>query len=180
MIVDRLTKYAHFGALPTQYTAAKVAQVFVDLVVKHHGYPSTIITDRDHIFISQFWNKLCELNGTKLKQSTTYHPQTDGQTEVVNRELQQYLRAFVSAKPNCWFNFLSWAEFSYNSHYHSGLKMSPFKALYGRDPPTIPVYTTRSTKIQSLDELLVEMTELLKTLKHNLEESRNRMKMLVD
>lgn len=131
VVVDRLTKYAHFGALPLSFTAGKVAQLFAEMVVKLHGYPSTIVSDRDPIFISQFWKKLFELSGTKLHNSSAYHPQTDGQSEVVNRGLEQYLRIFCSSKPTSWKSFLSWAEFSYNSHFNQSLQMTSFKALYG-------------------------------------------------
>ena len=103
VVVDRLTKSAHFGALPTHFTASKTVVLFTDMVVKHHGFPRTIISDRDSIFLSSFWKKLFELSGTKLKHSTSYHPQTDGQSEVVNRGLEQYLRVFTQAKPTSWF-----------------------------------------------------------------------------
>ena len=95
VVVDRLAKSAHFGALPTHFTASKTAVLFTDMVVKHHGFPRTIISDRDSIFLSSFWKKLFELSGTTLKHSTAYHPQTDGQSEVVNRGLEQYLRVFT-------------------------------------------------------------------------------------
>ncbi|GKB46710.1 ty3-gypsy retrotransposon protein [Tanacetum coccineum] len=95
VVVDRLTKYAHFGALPTSFNASKVVEVFLDIVVKHHGIPKTIISDRDPIFVSSFWKQLFHFSGTQLSHSTAYHPQTDGQTEVVNRCLEQYLRAMI-------------------------------------------------------------------------------------
>ena len=141
VVVDRLTKSAHFEALPTQFTAAKSAEVFVTIVVKIHGFPSSIISDRDLVFMSKFWQTLFQLSGTSLRHSTAYHPQTDVQSEVVNRGLEQYLRAFTNKKPHSWISFLGWAEFCYNSSYHSGLKMTPFKALFGRPPPIIPAYT---------------------------------------
>ncbi|GJU16621.1 ty3-gypsy retrotransposon protein [Tanacetum coccineum] len=78
VVVDRLTKYAHFGALPTSFNASKVVEVFLDIVVKHHGIPKTIISDRDPIFVSSFWKQLFHFSGTQLSHSTAYHPQTDG------------------------------------------------------------------------------------------------------
>ncbi|KAL9450635.1 hypothetical protein AB3S75_012375 [Citrus x aurantiifolia] len=175
VVVDRLTKSAHFGALPSQFTASKTANLFADLVVKLHGFPSSIISDRDPIFMSNFWQKLFELSGTTLRHSTAYHPQTDGQIEVVNRGLEQYLRAFTQDKPQSWSSLLGWAEFCYNTSYHSGLKMTPFQALYGRLPPTIPGYTKGSTSVQALEDLLLERDELLRTLKTNLLQAQHRM-----
>ncbi|MCI09458.1 hypothetical protein A2U01_0030544, partial [Trifolium medium] len=176
VVVDRLFKTAHFGPLPTSFTASKVAEVFVSLVVRHHGYPRSIVSDRDPVFISNFWHKLFELSGTKLAMSSVYHPQTDGQSEVVNRGLEQYLRAFTQHKPSSWVAFLPWAEFHYNTSYHSALKMSPFEALYGRKPPTIPAYARGSTSIQVLDEALTARDELLRTLKDNLRSAQHRMR----
>ncbi|GJT97993.1 ty3-gypsy retrotransposon protein [Tanacetum coccineum] len=102
VVVDRLTKYAHFSALPTSYNAHRVAELFMDIVVKHHGFPKAVVSDRDAIFVSQFWSSLFKLSGTQLKYSTAYHRQTDGQTEVVNRGLEQYLQAMVSGQPQQW------------------------------------------------------------------------------
>lgn len=105
VVVDRLTKAAHFGPLPTGFTATKVDKLFTDMVVKLHGFPSSIISDRDPVFLSKFWAELFKLSGTSLKHSSAYHPQTDGQSEVVNRCLEQYLRAMTSDKPERWPEF---------------------------------------------------------------------------
>lgn len=106
VVVDRLSKSAHFGALSSQFTAIKTVNLFADMVVKLHGFPSSIISYRDPIFMSSFWQKLFELSGTQLRHITTYHPQTDGQSEVVNWGLEQYLRAFTHDKPQTWSSFL--------------------------------------------------------------------------
>ena len=78
VVVDRLSKYIHLGALPANFTVAKVAELFMEIVVKHHGFPKSIVSDRDPIFVGTFWRCLFELSGTKLSMSSSYHPQMDG------------------------------------------------------------------------------------------------------
>lgn len=96
--------------------------------------PSAIISGRDRIFTSTFWQSLFKLSGTQLRLSSSYHPQTDGQTERVNQCLETYLRCFVHACPSKWINWLSLAEFWYNSSLHLALGRSPFEVLYGHAP----------------------------------------------
>ena len=111
VVVDRLSKSAYFLALAHPFTAKMVAEKFMDGVVKLHGMPKSIISDRDPVFIGYFWREFFKLSGTQLKMSSSYHPQTDGQSEVVNRCVEQYLRCFVHHQPRKWSFFLSWAEF---------------------------------------------------------------------
>ena len=87
VVVDRLSKYAHFEALPPSFTVVKVAELFVDIVVQHQGFPKSIVSNCDTVFVSSFWRRLFELSGTKLSMISSYQPQTDGQTEVFNRGL---------------------------------------------------------------------------------------------
>ena len=122
VVVDRLSKYAHFMALSHPYTAAVVAQIFLDNIYRLHGLPNSIVSDRDKIFVSQFWQELFKLMGTQLKLSTSYHPQTEGQTEVVNRSLQTYLRCMSSERPKDWVNWLPLAKWWYNTSYHSSIR----------------------------------------------------------
>lgn len=110
VIVDRLSKHAHFAALGPQFTAPQVAELLVLEVIKIHGIPAQIISDRDPVFMCSFWSELFTLQGTMFAHSSAYHPQTDGQTEVLNRCLEDYLRCFAADNPQSWSRFLSWAE----------------------------------------------------------------------
>lgn len=134
VVVDRLSKFAHFVALPTSFSASFLASVFNAEIYRLHGAPKTIVSDRDRIFISHFWREFFKALGTTLAFSSSYHPQTDGQTEVLNRCLKTYLRCFVSDTPHHLTRFLPLVEYWYNSTFHSAIGMSPFQALYGRPP----------------------------------------------
>lgn len=180
VVVDRLSKAAHLVPMAHPYTARLVASKFIDAVVKHHGVPRSIVSDRDPIFVSTFWKELWRVTGTQLKMSSAYHPQTDGQTEVVNRCIEQYLRCFVHHKPKQWSFLLPLAEYWYNTTYHASTGMSPFKALYGREPPPLVGYEKNSTPVQELDALLAERDLVIQELKKNLAAAANRMKQAAD
>ncbi|XP_038687346.1 uncharacterized protein LOC119996729 [Tripterygium wilfordii] len=180
VVIDRLTKYAHFCPLPSHYTSTMVAAVFVRDIIKLHGLPRSIVTDRDPLFLSTFWQEVFKLQGTKLNMSSAYHPQTDGQTEVLNRCLEMYLRCFVQDNPAHWLKFLPWAEYSYNTAYHTASGMTPFQALYGRLPPLIQKYFPGSTTCDAVDHELITRDELLRLLKTNLQRAQLRMKNQAD
>lgn len=101
VVVDHLTKVVHFGMLQTYFTAVKVVELFAHMICKLHGMPISIISDRDPIFLSHFWQELFRLSATRLCMSTVYHPQSDGQMEFVNKSLQQYL----TEGSKCFYNF---------------------------------------------------------------------------
>lgn len=111
VVVDRLIQYVHFILLPHPFIATKVAAIFMREVFKLHGMPQSIVSDRDAVFTSNFWAKLFKLQGTELTMSSAYHPQSDGQIEVVNQSLELYLRAFVGDNPYSWVTWLQLAEF---------------------------------------------------------------------
>jgi hypothetical protein len=128
VIVDKLTKYAHFVSLKHPYTASKVAELFADNVYRLHSLPQSLVSDRDPVFTSQFWQSVFRATGTQLKMSTSNHPETDGQTERVNQSIECYLRCFVSAHPQDWSKWISLCEFWYNTNWHSSLGKSPFSS----------------------------------------------------
>ena len=165
VIVDRLTKYTHFMALSHPYTAAKVANVYLQSVFKLHGMPSTIVSDRDPIFTSHFWRELMRLQGVALTMSSSYHPQTDGQTKVVNKSLEHYLRAFAADKPTTWVEWLPLAEFWFNTNFHVAAKMTPFEALSGYLPPRVLDYAVGTTRVGAVDSLLKGRQQLLSLVK---------------
>lgn len=99
VVVDRFSKGIHLGTLPASHTAHMVAVLFMEIVRKIHGIPRSLVSDRDPLFLSNFWRELFQLSGTQLRMSFAYHPQTDGQTEVMNRIIEQYLREFVHRRP---------------------------------------------------------------------------------
>jgi len=134
VVVDKLSKFAHFIPLRHPFTAATVARLFMDNIYRLHGIPLAIISDRDRIFTSAFWKTLFSIAGTTLRMSSAYHPQTDGQTERVNQCLETYLRCFAHACPSRWTQWIALAEFWYNSSHHSSLGRSPFEVLYGFPP----------------------------------------------
>jgi len=106
VVVDRLSKFAHFIPLPEDYSATKVADAFIDRVVSIHGLPKSIVSDRDKVLTSKFWEHLCARQGIVLARSSAYHPQTDGQSEVLNCCLEMYLRCFTQNNPRDWLKLL--------------------------------------------------------------------------
>ena len=142
-----------------------VANLFTEMVVKHHYFPLSIVFDKDPIFFSKFWQDLFQLSWIVLKYSTAYHSQTDGQTEVLNRCLEQYLRAFTHQHPQSWTKFLLWAALWYNTSFHSAIGMTPFEALYGKPPWAIQTYVQGSSFTKVVDSDLVIWEEVLAQLK---------------
>jgi hypothetical protein len=179
-VVDRFSKYAHFIALAHPYTAISVAQAFFDNDVHLHVFPCSIVSDRDPVFISTFWSELFALAGVTLRLSTAFHPQTDGESEVTNKILGVYLRCLVGDRPNGWLRWLSWVEFCYNTSYQIALHTTPFKVVYGRDPPALVPYQPGAARVQALDRQLQERDIFLAEIRDRLLDTQQLMKVQYD
>jgi hypothetical protein len=151
MVVDRLSKYAHFCALQHPFTTSTVAQIFMDQVFKLHGMSHSIVSDRDPTVTSNFWQEMFKIQGIELHLITAYHPQTDGQMEVVNKCLETYLRCFALEKKNQWAQWLPLVEWWYNTSYHTATRMTPFEAVYRQKPPSVLSYLPGASKVQAVD-----------------------------
>ncbi|GJS07228.1 putative reverse transcriptase domain-containing protein [Tanacetum coccineum] len=132
VILDRLTKLAHFLPMKKTDSMEKLTGLYLKEIVCRHGVPVSIILDRDNHFTSNFWRSLKEALGTNLDISIAYHPQTDGQSERTIQTLEDMLRACVIDFRSSWDRHLPLVEFSYNNSYHASIKVAPYEALYGR------------------------------------------------
>jgi hypothetical protein len=148
-----------------------VAQVYFENIFKLHGISKSIVRDRDPVFISSFWKELFHLNGVQFNFSSAYHPQTDGQTEVVNHTIKMYLRCFTSFTPRDWVRRLPWVEFCYNTSLHSALGCTPFQIVYGREPPTLLSYVPGSSRVAAVEQLLVDQDKMVSKAREHLKES---------
>ena len=126
VVVDRFSKMAHFLPCSKTSNASKIAKLYFDEIVKLYGLSKTIVSDRDARFMSYFWKTLWHLVGTKLKFSTAFHPQTDGQIEVVNRSLGNLLRFLVGEANRNWDSILPVAQLAYNSFVNRSIGASPY------------------------------------------------------
>ncbi|GKE02245.1 retrotransposon-related protein, partial [Tanacetum coccineum] len=180
VIVDRLSKYAHFIPMSHPYSATQVAQVFLDNVYKLHGLPKTIISDRDKVFTSLFWKSLFKILKVELKMSSAYHPQTDGQTEAVNKTLECYLRCMKGETPKEWTKWLPLAEFWYNTKFHTSANTTPFEIVYGQTPPQYVTYEVGECNVEAVDRTLVARDQAIKLLQFYLQRAQDRMKTMAD
>jgi hypothetical protein len=183
VVVDRFSKMGHFIPCKKTTDASHVADLFFREVYKLHGLPSSIVSDRDSKFLAHFWRTLWKKLGTSLDYSTTFHPQTDGQTEVTNRSLGNMLRALVGDNPKGWESILPLAEFAFNCSLNRSSQHTPFEVMYGTNPPSVLdlVQLPMPKRVHPKAEELAEMMQRVHAdVKKQLEAANEKYKAAVN
>ncbi|WOH03791.1 hypothetical protein DCAR_0623191 [Daucus carota subsp. sativus] len=180
IIVDRLTKSAHFLPIRWGCTLDHLAQRYVNEIVRLHGVPISIVSDRDPRFTSRFWKSLQGAMGTRLNFSTAFHPQTDGQSERTIQTLEEMLRACVIEFKGSWDEYIALMEFAYNNHFHSSIGMAPYEALYGRKCRSPLYWDKEGTIILEGPELVQNAVDKVNIVKAKLKATQDRQKSYVD
>lgn len=180
VVIDRFSRYGHFLALTHPISAKTLAQAFFDNIYRLHGLPDSIVSDRDSLFLSEFWKTLFKISGTRLNLSSAYHPQSDGGTERVNQCLEQYLRSVTCQNPKNWSSWLPAAEWWYNTTFHTTLNTTPFQVVYGMKPKHLALQSRVHTNLQGVEEMLNERQQQWTLLKESLEVAQVRMKNFAD
>jgi hypothetical protein len=180
VIVDRLTKVAHFIPVKTIYSGPQLAELYMSRIVCLYGVPKKIVSDRGTQFTSRFWERLHEALDTQLHFSSAYHPQTDGQTERVNQILEDILRAYALQYGRSWDESLPYAEFSCNNSYQESLKMAPFEMLYGRRCRTLLFWNEMGERKVFRPDILEEAEKQVRMVRENLCVAQSRQKSYTD
>src|SRR3981189_1543793 len=172
-VVDGVTKRAHFITMHTTITAVGAAHLFLREVCKQHGTPRVVISDHGPQFVANFTCELYRLIGIKLVTLTTYHPQTDGQTERVNQELEQFLRLFVNQRQDDWEELLALGKFQYNNHVHLSTQQTPFMVDSGRHPQMGFKPLEPRLKLTSVNDFIDHMSKGLEEAKSALSKAKD-------
>jgi hypothetical protein len=170
VIVDRLTKLAHFIPISTTYRVRQYAILYISHIIRYHDIPKTIISDRGSIFVARFWEQLHEYLDTHLIRSSAYHPQT----EQVNQIVEDMLRACVLTDGPIWEKHLPLAEFPYNSSYQESIKTTPFEALYGRPCCTPLSWLESGERVIFGPYIVIEAKEKVKQIQTNIIATQSR------
>ena len=180
VIVDRLTKSAHFLPVRTTYTMDKYAELYIKEIIRLHGIPLTIVSDIDTRFTSIFWKSLHKAMGTNLAFSTAFHPQTDGQSERTIQTLEDMLRACVLDFKRSWNVYLPLIEFAYNNSFQATISMAPYEALYGRKCRS-PIHWHETGERRFLGPELVQKTEeAIQKIRQRMITAQSRQKSYAD
>ena len=178
VVVDRFSKEVKFIPCTKSVSALNTAKLYLHHVWKHHGLPIGIVSDRGSQFASQVMKDICKRLGIQPQLFTAYHLQTDGQTERINRDLQQYLRIFTLEKQDEWVSWLPLAQFSYNAKKQLSTEKSLFEVTRSYQPKM--GFEQRATNAPAAEELTKQMEETLEQTKENIKKAKARMKRQAD
>jgi len=179
-VVDSVSKRAHFILIHTTVTAEGVARLFLHQVWKLHGLPKYVVSDRGPQFVTHFTRELYRLLGIKLASSTAWHPQTDGQTECVNQELDQYLQLFVNERQDDWYDLLPMAKFQHNNHVHSATQQPPFLLDTRRVPRMGFEPRQNHSDLETVNEFTERMRAAIDKAKSTIRKAQNDIKRYYD
>ncbi|GJS63531.1 putative nucleotidyltransferase, ribonuclease H [Tanacetum coccineum] len=180
VVVDRLTKSAHFLPIRKDYPVSKLAEMFQQEIVRLHGTPSAIVSDRDPRFTSRFWKGLQKAWGTRLKFSTAFHPETDGQSERTIQTLEDMLRSCALEWAGNWDDYICLVEFAYNNSWHASIKCAPFEMLYGRKCRAPICWDQVGERILEGPEMIEVTNEKVAVAREKLKEAQTRQKSYAD
>ena len=178
--VDKLSKMTHFMAITTTMTAEETTRLFRDHVYKLHGIPLKLISDRDARFAGRFWQELHYLLGIQLAMSTSFHPQTDHETERLNRVFENMLRHYVSHFQNDWDKYLSMVEFAFNNSWQKSIKTTHFLLNYGQHPSTLVNRMISGSQILAIKDFTLAMGTVISEAKKHLLAVQQRQKSYAD
>jgi hypothetical protein len=179
-IVDRLTKVAHFVLVKVTFGIERLANLYVEHILRLHGAPKSIVSDRGPQFVAMFWRSFHKLMSTTLSYNTTFNPQTNGQTERVKQVLEDMLQSCVLTYGTDWESNLSFAEFSYNNSFQASLRMSPFEALYGRKCRTPLAWSEVGERTLVGPAIIEDAEEKVEKVCENLRVAQSRQKSYAD
>jgi transposase InsO family protein len=188
VVIDRLGKRAYSIPCHKTTTAKDMAQLFISNVYRTHGPPETIVSDRGPQFISEFWTEFCRILGIKLKLSTAYHPQTDGQTEIMNQYLDQRLRPFINYHQDNWSDLLPVMDFAQAALPHDSTGLAPFYIEFGYEPrtsfdwtpPSAPANARERINREEAQQLAKRMYNAWQTARENMQKAQERQKKQAD
>ena len=180
VIVDRLTKSAHFLVVRMTFTLEEFYRLYIREILRLHGVPVSIVSDQDPRFTAQFWKSFQKAMGTQLSMSTAFHPQTDGQSKLTIQILEDMLRACVLDLKGSWEEHLPLVEFAYNNSYQASIQMAPYEALYGRPCRSPICWTEVGESSITGPDLIRDTSEKVGMIRKHLLTAQSRQKSYAD
>lgn len=175
VVVDRFSKAGHFGTLPSNFSDFKAAKHFTNIICRLHGYSKSMVSDRDPLFLSHFWKALFQLNGTKLRISTVYHPQSGCQTEAFNQYSRKYLRSFCHDNPKTLGKYINWAKYHYNTSVYTFPLAYLLAKWFTENHHPLSLLTFQGVQCRSSGPRPYHQDNILRVLQTNLSKAQKQM-----